>query len=302
MSNAVVLDIQQRTPEWHEWRRRVIGASEVGALLGRSPWLTPRELWEVKTGRREVAETAAMARGRDLEEAARFAAEVEIGCDLVPGECIEQPELRLGASLDARAPGAVVELKCPASITSFERMRESVPEHYADQVRAQVWLAAEAGLPVERGLLVAWHPEAGVAVHEIAAPDDEWKERVAEASRAFWQAVEAGAWPEDDLAMLVAALAAAKAEEAEAKAARQRIEAELVAAMQARGAKKIETLAGLKATLTRRKVVDKDALEADPEWQAIMERLKPLEEQKKEIEARHRVLGAPYIRISGGAR
>lgn len=36
---------------WHEQRRKGIGASEAAAVLGRSPWSSPYEVWAQKTGR-----------------------------------------------------------------------------------------------------------------------------------------------------------------------------------------------------------------------------------------------------------
>jgi predicted phage-related endonuclease len=53
---------------WLETRQKLVGASEVGCLLGVHDHLTPLELWARKTGRSEsVPETAAMRRGSRLE-------------------------------------------------------------------------------------------------------------------------------------------------------------------------------------------------------------------------------------------
>lgn len=38
------------TPEWHETRNQFIGASEVGALFGCSPFLTKFQMWHLKKG------------------------------------------------------------------------------------------------------------------------------------------------------------------------------------------------------------------------------------------------------------
>lgn len=39
--------------DWVANRFQSIGASEVASAIGLSPWMTPEELWELKTGRRE---------------------------------------------------------------------------------------------------------------------------------------------------------------------------------------------------------------------------------------------------------
>ncbi|RME67212.1 MAG: hypothetical protein D6782_02985 [Alphaproteobacteria bacterium] len=92
---------------------------------------------------------------------------------------------------------------------------------------------------------------------------------------------------------------AAKQAEAVAKARREEVEAQLVEAMRKEGQKRIELSDGIKAALVTRKVVDRKALESDPEWQALCEKLGPLEAQKKEIEQRHKAEGAAYVRLSG---
>lgn len=40
------------TPEWVEWRKGGLGASELPAILGLDPYRTEHEVWEEKTGRR----------------------------------------------------------------------------------------------------------------------------------------------------------------------------------------------------------------------------------------------------------
>ena len=39
-----VVDLKQRTPEWHAWRNAGVTASEATVLLG-SPYKTPWRLW-----------------------------------------------------------------------------------------------------------------------------------------------------------------------------------------------------------------------------------------------------------------
>jgi hypothetical protein len=57
--------------EWLLLRKSTIGASEVAALLGVHPWMTPYELWARKSGlMTDVEETPAMRRGRYLEAVA----------------------------------------------------------------------------------------------------------------------------------------------------------------------------------------------------------------------------------------
>jgi putative phage-type endonuclease len=71
-----IVKLIQGSLEWHEHRKRHRNASQTPAVLGLSPWMTPFQLWEIKTGRAPQPEvTAAMAHGTKLEPMAREAYE-----------------------------------------------------------------------------------------------------------------------------------------------------------------------------------------------------------------------------------
>lgn len=55
--------------EWLEWRSEGIGASDVAAILGLSPWASPYTVWLDKTGQRADEDNEAMEAGRMLEPA-----------------------------------------------------------------------------------------------------------------------------------------------------------------------------------------------------------------------------------------
>ena len=42
--------------QWHEERRKGIGASEASAIIGLNPYMNNVQLWELKTGRKERAD------------------------------------------------------------------------------------------------------------------------------------------------------------------------------------------------------------------------------------------------------
>jgi len=54
--------------EWLHLRKDTIGASEVAAVLGVHPYMTPFKLWALKSGKWGNDETKAMRRGRMLED------------------------------------------------------------------------------------------------------------------------------------------------------------------------------------------------------------------------------------------
>ena len=62
--------------DWLKWRRKGIGGSDAGAILGMNSWSTPYRIWAEKLGMLpEQEDNEAMRQGRDLEEyvAQRFA-------------------------------------------------------------------------------------------------------------------------------------------------------------------------------------------------------------------------------------
>lgn len=299
MSAAEQIDWQEPTQgsdEWHQWRADGIGASEIAAVLGISPWMTAYQLWQAKTGGNVVQfEHAAMRRGKELEAAAVFDLEVEHGITVDRSRTLFQhPVLSfIRASLDGMTDNnTVVEIKCPGP-AQHAAMRDQVPDYYVAQVQQQMLVSG-----ADRTLFWVWHPEHGGYAHEIKA-DPKWHERIIEAAKEFWARVEARQWPSDELTQLAEELAWAKAREAEAKAARVAAERALIEAMRSRDMKKIETASGIKASVVQRKAVDKEALQADPDYQALMPALEELKLKVKDIEGRHKTAaGNPYIRLT----
>ena len=57
---SAVLKLVQGSPEWHAHRSQSRNASETPVVLGISPWMTPFQLWEVRTGRKTVEVTLPM--------------------------------------------------------------------------------------------------------------------------------------------------------------------------------------------------------------------------------------------------
>ena len=81
---ATIIQLTQGSPQWHAYRLSRRKASESAAVLGFSPWLTPYQLWLVKTGRCVTQVTQAMQRGTDMERLARSAYEEQTGLVMQP--------------------------------------------------------------------------------------------------------------------------------------------------------------------------------------------------------------------------
>ncbi|MDX8401933.1 MAG: YqaJ viral recombinase family protein [Mariprofundaceae bacterium] len=290
--------MQQGSEQWHAWRASGIGASEIAAVLGLSPWKTAYQLWLEKTGQAEPFRgNAATRRGQALEEKALDALEDFLGGFVLErGECLKHPTAPLLASLDARLGAAVFDAKCPGD-NQYEAMKEGIPPYYEAQLQQQALVASANGIAVEKMGLWVWHPDHGGYLL-TTAPSQEWRNRILAAAREFWDRVDAGDWPESAIAEQLAALARAKRVEAEAIETRKAAEAALIEAMKGAGERKLETADGIKAALVCRKVVDKAACEAIPEWRDLRDKEKSIAEARKGIEKQHMKDGAEYIRLT----
>ena len=169
---STIVNLVQGSTEWLEYRRSMRNASETAAVIGVSPWVTPYQLWQLKTGRREQSVNAAMLNGTALEPQARSAYELETGHVMQP---LVMQEGDYSASLDGITlqGDLIVEIKVPmkGSNSSLWRAVEAgkVPCHYVSQIQHQLMVtgATTAHLWVfdgARGLLrVVERDEAAMA-------------------------------------------------------------------------------------------------------------------------------------------
>jgi putative phage-type endonuclease len=111
----------QRSPEWLELRRQGLGASDMAAVMGVSPYKTPYQLWAEKTGATPPQKVGAAAnRGVILEDAVGQYYEQERGVKLRKSNGVVRlkAQPRLMASLDRTIvgePKGIVEIKTSAS-------------------------------------------------------------------------------------------------------------------------------------------------------------------------------------------
>jgi putative phage-type endonuclease len=165
---SAIVKLVQGSPAWHEHRRHHRNASETPAVLGLSPWLTPYQLWQIKTGRApQPAVTPAMAHGTQLEPLARQAYEEATGYVMEPLVLVdgEYSASLDGITLDGRL---VLEIKCPKSKDSkilAEAKAGRVPVYVYWQMQTQLLVSGAelAHLYIfdgSSGILLEQRPEA----------------------------------------------------------------------------------------------------------------------------------------------
>lgn len=196
---------------WLEHRKQDVTASVAAAVLNAHPYTTGFRLWAEKTGKLDdgdVAETAAMERGRLLEPVAlQLLRERQPTWKVEqPGVYLRDPEARLGATPDAYAvdperPGfGIVQVKSvEAGI-----FRRSWRDEDTREVSLPIWIACQA--IVEAHLSGAsWACVAalvvgfGLDLHVIKVPIHAGViERIRGSVADFWRLVESGVTPDFD--------------------------------------------------------------------------------------------------------
>lgn len=173
---SAIVKLVQGSPEWHAHRAKYRNASETAIVMGESPWQTPYQLWELRTGRRQPEVNAAMARGTALEPQARAAYEALTGHVMQP---LVLGEGDYSASLDGLTfdGDLLVEIKCPFkgkdSVLWQQVAQGEIPVHYRWQLEHQFMVskARQGHLYVfdgAEGLLLEVSPqkERWQAIHE----------------------------------------------------------------------------------------------------------------------------------------
>lgn len=142
-----IVKLIQGSPEWHAHRAKYRNASETAAVMGVSPWQTPLQLWEQRTGRTQPVINAAMARGTQLEPLAREAYEKLTGVVMQPVVLVDGD---YSASLDGMTfdGGLALEIKCPVKGKTSTLWRDvadgRVPDHYRWQMEHQLMVSGAA--------------------------------------------------------------------------------------------------------------------------------------------------------------
>lgn len=178
-------ELIQNTPEWLEFRRKKIGASDAPIILEVSPWKTPYQLWLEKTSGVLPATSARQKRGVELEELARQTFEKKTGMIMFPKVILHPTFDWMMASLDGiDIDGqSIVEIKCPGQTDHDTAKAGKIPEKYIPQLQHQL---AVTGLKL--AYYFSFDGSEGVIVE--VERDNDYIERMIDLEKAFWECVE----------------------------------------------------------------------------------------------------------------
>lgn len=215
-----IIDLKQGSPEWEEYRKNKIGASDCPSIMNVSPFKSAFRLWEEKCGKK-VFVTDAMRRGSALEGKARELYSEQLGgvaLNPIVGQHDEHEWMI--ASLDGVSDNlvTVIEIKCPNAETFKKIEAGDIPKHYIWQIQHQ--LAVTDGLHIT---LVAYNGEK-VVCHSIAR-DEGMIKKLIDAEQKFYTRMMNLDPPEPDVDDL---LLRTDAEFLEAEDALERVQSQLL--------------------------------------------------------------------------
>lgn len=137
-----IIDLEQGTPEWLEFRRSHLGASDCATIMGEDPYRTPYQLWKQKVLDETVIVTPAMKRGSVLEPEARKKIEQQDEVEYPPVCVVSEDFPWMMASLDGLSKdGVILEIKCPTETTFNSILNDDaliIPIHWQWQVQHQL--------------------------------------------------------------------------------------------------------------------------------------------------------------------
>ncbi len=180
--------------EWLKARRAGVGASDIAAIMGISPWSTPFQVWASKVA--EIPEdegNEAMRWGHILENVILDEWGVENRLVFDRDQLIRSIDVPImmatldGLTMTADGFEAVAEAKNRA-----EWSWDSIPEHYYAQVQ---WQLAVTGYQI--GYLIVLFAGRHLETFEIEA-DNDYQTRQILAASEFWKLVEANEPPPTD--------------------------------------------------------------------------------------------------------
>ena len=181
--------------EWHKWRGRGIGSSDIASILGISPWKSAHQLWKERTGEVKAVDISnqyQVQRGIVNEPRARAMYELISGRSFPPQLCVHPEYDFMRVSLDGDDGESVLEIKCPGQKTIDEAKAGKVPDYYMCQVQYQMMCAQR-----QKGIFFCYHPEQEDYALVDIKPDLELQEKIKNAVIDFWGRVQNKVWEDE---------------------------------------------------------------------------------------------------------
>lgn len=123
-----LINLEQRSSEWKQFRRLHIGSTDCAPIVGTSKYKSARMVWNEKVHGKEEPENEFMRLGAAQEEAARFYFGAMNGVTYTPAVGINEAYEWQASSFDGLCDDHVIEIKCPGE----KAFREAQEGKYCD--------------------------------------------------------------------------------------------------------------------------------------------------------------------------
>ena len=195
MSAFTRVDVVPDTPAWEQERRGSIGASEVAAIMGMSPYATALDIYKAKNGVDRHFDPQLAFYGHESEAIIHKWVEQFSGIDvrLDPGfmaRSTERPHIHASFDRVSRGPFTTWQFKTSSAYAGHV-WDEGVPADIRVQVNAEMYVAGTQRSAVVvwiggRDMRVFWEPRDNRFINKHMLP----------ALDAFWEGVQGGNPPE----------------------------------------------------------------------------------------------------------
>jgi putative phage-type endonuclease len=192
--NTNILNINQGTIEWHDFRSKGIGASEASIISGHLPeaWDSLYALAYRKTNELLSSMTPQsierMQRGIELEPLARKAYEELTNIKMEPMCLVHKQHNFILCSLDGGniEQSVILEIKCSGEKVYNKVAEGKIPDYYIPQLQHQLAVSGAS-----KAHFWMYDPDKGGILMEVL-PDEEFIMELIDREVEFWKRVQSG--------------------------------------------------------------------------------------------------------------
>lgn len=182
-----IIELEQGSSEWKDFRRQHVCASDVGAILGEG-YRSAAKVYKEKIFGEEENENESMWYGKSREPIAREYFNQKMGIDFKPIVAVSDDYPWIMASLDGWDGETVLEIKCSTRYEKFMEIASlnvSPPRQYLWQVQTQLLVTG-----AKSAFLSYFIDEPLVAKSEsvelLIVKDSAMQERIIAETKTFW--------------------------------------------------------------------------------------------------------------------
>lgn len=180
-----ILEWEQGSEDWLQWRRSVVTATDSATITGVNPYCDITELRLRKLGLIPEKEVSyAMQRGKDLEEQARDLFMFDMDMKLTPMVVESSTHPFLGASLDGitKDHRYIIEIKCPGKKGMQIAKNGEILPYYLAQMRHQLLVTG-----AEMCYYFCYDGKQGHTIEVY--PDKKWEKEYLPKAEEFWMSL-----------------------------------------------------------------------------------------------------------------